>query len=288
MGIWVGVVVAFSLFLALATDEVGAVTYGYSVQLLSTFASLWGFIYLIIIYNHLLRKEQSDVFGGLPINKKDYFNTLLLRTVFIVYMPNLVIALAAYLTFDEVKNLNLIAQSLGLHGIQAILYNITSMFLDFGIFIFFVVVCGKFYSLLVNILFINFLRFGVILPNSEYVELHLVIILVQLIFAIVFFLLGKYLFNKRLNENIGNTFVFDKFDIGSTIIYSSVLGVLVAASVVTIYSWSEQLMISNLQVIITYVFLLISFKGFSKNTIKDMKYALIPILISNAVLLIMS
>ncbi len=285
MGIVVGIIVAFSLFLAIGTDEVGAVTYGFSLSFLSMLVDLWGVVFLIIIYFHLLKKDQSDVYGAMPIKKRVYFNTLLLRTIFVVGIPSLVIGVITYLYFDEVKNVDLIAQSLELNGIEVLTYNISSLLLDFGIFIFFIVVCGRVSTFVINILIVNFIRFGTILPMAEY-GVTTYIILPQMVFAIVFFLLGKYLYDKRLSENIGNSYVFEKFDIVSTIIYSTILGTLVAISSVTIYDWMEQLIITNTIVVIFYIFFFICFIGYKKERINNLKFILIPFIASSIALIL--
>ncbi len=285
MGIVVGIIVAFSIFLGLTTDTVGMLTYGYILTFSNMLLGLWGFIYVIKIYFHFLNKEQNDVYGAMPIRKSDYFNTLLLRTLFIVGIPSLVITIATYLYFDTVKSFDLFAESMYLVGLETFFYDITSRLLDFGIFVFFIVICGKTSSFVVNIIFLNFIRFGIILPNSQYGESHYNIIIIQIIFAIMLIFLGKYLFNKRLGENIGNAYVYDKFDICSTIIYTTVLGILVAVSVISIYDWIGQLVITNIQTIVTYILLLICFKGFKKKTIKELKFIIIPILASNLVLI---
>ncbi len=283
MGMGLLVLAIFSLGFSGIFGDIGAITVGILIMCLGVTIVFWYIGCIIGIYSHFFDRAKWDVYGSIAINKSNYFNTLFLRTLIVAIIPVVVVQILIYSKGEYNPEIyTVMVESSEIDGSLTLYSDLVLKFFEFATVIFFVVICGKVSSVLVNLVFMNLFRyilFGLtfkgVIPNPYHV--------VEIITGSILIILAKYLFSKRQVENIGNPFVFRNLDLGFTLGYTVFGGVTIALSGFVSTQWDQILFLSTV-VLVLYTFLGCFFFGINKKFIKNLKFVLIPLVVCDLVL----
>ncbi len=283
MGMGLLVLAVFSLGFSGIFGDIGASTYVTLLMCLGVTIGIWSIGCLIGIYSHFFDRAKWDVYGSLSMNKSNYFNTLFLRTLIVVFVPVVVVQILLYSKGEYNPEIySVVARSSEIDGSLTLYSDLVLKFFEFATVIFFVVICGKISTLILNLIFMNLFRYVLyaltfkgIIPNDYHV--------VEILTGIILIILAKYLFSKRQVENIGNPFVFGNLDLGFTLGYTVFLGVNLALSGF-VSTQLEQIFFLSSVILVLYTFLGCFFFGINKKLIKNFKFVLVPLILCNLVL----
>ncbi len=283
MGMSLLVLAVFSLGFSGIFGEIGASTVGILIMCLGVTIVFWYFGCIIGIYSHFFDRAKWDVYGSMAINKSNYFNTLFLRTFIVAIIPVVVVQILLY--SKGVYNpeiYSVMAVSSEIDNSLTFFSDLVLKFFEFATAIFFIVICGKISSVVVNLIFMNLFRyilygltFTGVIPNPYH--------LFEILMGITLIILAKYLFGKRQVENIGNPFVFKNLDLCFTLGYTVFLGVTIALSGF-VSTQLEQILFLSSVVLVLYTFLGCFFFGMNKKFVKNFKFVLVPLVVCNIVL----